>query len=343
MMSHSCWVLVFNILLCVSASKRFNDFGSFKAVSYYDGEYVENNYNGGDLVLDKKLITGVLRGMTYIPRATLTIDGVQRDLGGYFVDNTEFTVGEYKKFLFTLSDFVEKKKNKEFVLYTDSDLEDFYDAELAKKFLDLQSSLFNRLTVEYVESLKPQNDIFLDEMDDDYVKRYGLAQYFSDAMFDSYPVVGLNFKQVEEVTLWRTYYANLYLLNTGIASLVKFEIPTLDDYSYIANRGDANCVYAWGSLNERDDNGQLCANFNYDCGTVCSVSRYAGSGKSVKNLFSNVNEWTASVANNDPVLRFVTGGDYAASVSDVVIGSRRVEHVDRCRHVVGFRCILRIV
>ena len=333
-------VVVLFLFLDLKA-KRLNDYGSFKVVSYSDYDDVVGDSGQKELVLDKKLVTGILRGMNYIREGMWLCDGRERRVGGFFVDNTETTVDEYRKFLFIVTDFLDQKKKNELSLLKREDLEEVYGSgDKVDKVLDLQDFLTNSLSDEYVEWLKPLNNVFSEELDGDIVSKFGLNDYFTDPKFGGYPIVGLIFEQMKHFLKWRTYYLIRYLVNQGIETYGEYEFLTFPEYCYIASSGDRNNRYAWGSLNVRSDDGQLFANFNFENEFMCGVNKYPANNFGVRDMCGNVDEITSDSANNNNMLKTTAVGNYASLLSDVRIGVSHFEHVDRARHCLSFRAKL---
>ena len=125
-----------------AGTRRLNDYGNFKNTTYFELEENKNKKKNKkkridtleDFVEINRIFDGCMRGMKFIkevknfkigPAQKNKFEGMEVDIEGFFIDKTEITVKEYKKFLFIFKNYLdEKKKNNDVFVLSDNDVMD---------------------------------------------------------------------------------------------------------------------------------------------------------------------------------------------------------------------------
>lgn len=358
------------------STRRFNDFGNFKNTTYdkikTSDTKKKKNISASlyDFVHTNRMFDGCMRGMKWInnkkgfllgPAQHNIFEGITVDVGEFFIDKTPITVKEYKKFLSILHKYLEKKKNGNMFFLTNEDICDKYlklddntiDEDFKKyfdRYISLREELQNTLSEQYIEDLKPDLSVF---RNDDYAKKY-----FNDEYYEDYPIVGIYFNQAQEYCKWRTLYLNEYYLQNAKRKnrcFIWFSLPTYPQYCYAASCGNTLALYAFNTINLRDKNDRLKANFNAgqygnnDIG-LTSVKTYQPNMWDLYDMSGNVNEWLddnennylQTADNNNSEIKMTTGGSWISCASDMEIGKYQNTHILETKNDLGFRCVARI-
>ena len=112
-----------------AGTRRLNDYGNFKNTTYFELEENKKKKKNKkkridtleDFVEINRIFDGCMRGMKFIkevknfkigPAQKNNFEGMEVDIEGFFIDKTEITVKEYKKFLSILKYYLDEKKKK---------------------------------------------------------------------------------------------------------------------------------------------------------------------------------------------------------------------------------------
>ena len=382
MISFSILSLLFFLTNSLQAwTKRLNDYGNFKNTTYFELEENKNKKKNKkkridtleDFVEINRIFDGCMRGMKFIkevknfkigPAQKNKFEGMEVDIEGFFIDKTEITVKEYKKFLSILKYYLDEKKNNNDVFgLSDNDVMDKYlkkdDNQTDDRFkvhvewyLNFRKELLDKLSEEYINTMQPDLEVF---GNDDFAKKY-----FNEETYEDYPIVGIYFSQTEEFNKWRTLYINEYYLKESKRQqrcFIKFSLPKYTQYTYAASCGDELGLYGFGTVNVNDKNSAVKANFSYgqyqnnDIG-LNSVYSYSANEWDLYDMSGNVYEWLDDNEENyfssqkdkkNEEIKMITGGSWLTPLTDLEIGKYRNVHILETRKDLGFRSVAEIV
>ena len=194
--------------------------------------------------------------------------------------------------------------------------------------------------------------------------------YFWHVAYDSYPVVGVNWRQANAFCQWRTNLLNAALGDVGDPFVHNYRLPTEYEWEWAARGGLANNKYPWGGPYTRNNLGCFLANFkplrgNYaDDGGVRTVrvGTYEPNGFGLYDMAGNVAEWTIS-AYDESAYRFthdlnpdykynarpdepavmkrkvLRGGSWKDIEFYLQVSTRAYEYQDTATSYIGFRCV----
>ena len=364
-----------------AGTRRLNDYGNFKNTTYFELEENKNKKKNKkkridtleDFVEINRIFDGCMRGMKFIkevknfkigPAQKNKFEGMEVDIEGFFIDKTEITVKEYKKFLSILKYYLDEKKNNNDVFgLSDNDVMDKYlkkdDNQTDDRFkvhvewyLNFRKELLDKLSEEYINTMQPDLEVF---GNDDFAKKY-----FNEETYEDYPIVGIYFSQTEEFNKWRTFYINEYYLKESKRQqrcFIKFSLPKYTQYTYAASCGDELGLYGFGTVNVNDKNSAVKANFSYgqyqnnDIG-LNSVYSYSANEWDLYDMSGNVYEWLDDNEENyfssqkdkkNEEIKMITGGSWLTPLTDLEIGKYRNVHILETRKDLGFRSVAEIV
>ncbi|HRW21865.1 MAG TPA: SUMF1/EgtB/PvdO family nonheme iron enzyme, partial [Bacteroidales bacterium] len=205
----------------------------------------------------------------------------------------------------------------------------------------------------------------------DYTYSYNepmTKMYFWHPAYDHYPVVGVNWKQANAFSVWRSNYKNSYQRDTRDYYLNEYRLPTESEWEYAARGGLDLSMYPWGGLYSRNDIGCFIANFkpmrgNYsdDGGTqTLMVATYDPNEWGLYDMAGNVAEWTRNAfdeaaysfthdlnpdyqyyahPDDPPALKrkVIRGGSWKDVAVYMQNGTRTFEYQDTAKSYIGFR------
>ena len=364
-----------------AGTRRLNDYGNFKNTTYFELEENKKKKKNKkkridtleDFVEINRIFDGCMRGMKFIkevknfkigPAQKNKFEGIEVDIEGFFIDKTEITVKEYKKFLSILKYYLdEKKNNNDVFVLSDNDVMDKYlkkdDNQTDDRFkvhvewyLNFRKELLDKLSEEYINTMQPDFEVF---GNDDFAKKY-----FNEETYEDYPIVGIYFSQTEEFNKWRTLYINEYYLKESKRQqrcFIKFSLPKYTQYTYAASCGDELGLYGFGTVNVNDKNSAVKANFSYgqyknnDIG-LKSVYSYSANEWDLYDMSGNVYEWLDDNEENyfssqkdkkNEEIKMITGGSWLSELQDLEVGKYRNVHILETRKDLGFRSVAEIV
>jgi formylglycine-generating enzyme required for sulfatase activity len=196
------------------------------------------------------------------------------------------------------------------------------------------------------------------------------TQYFWHPSYDSYPVVGVTWRQAYAFTIWRTQYQNKYFSSRGMTIVAEYRLPNEAEWEYAARGGLDHSLYPWGGPYTRNSEGCFIANFkplrgNYvDDGGLMTlpVASYEANEYGLYDMAGNVAEWTANAydesayifthdmnpdykynakPNDPPALKrkVIRGGSWKDIGYFLQVGVRSFEYQDSAKVHIGFRCV----
>lgn len=223
----------------------------------------------------------------------------------------------------------------------------------------------------YDVPIYPDTLVWIKDFDYSY-NVYMARDYFENAAYAQYPVVGVNWRQATAFAHWRTYYLNQYLGRKKLALQNAYRLPTEAEYEYAARGGHNNYLYPWGNYLKNAE-GCMMANFkngkgNYtDDGALypARVDSYLPNDFGLFNIAGNVAEWTATSYVNgyqaydndfnpniyinatdqdsqDKKRKTVRGGSWKDPAVGIQVSARSYEYMDSARSYIGFRCVIDI-
>ncbi|MEA2043603.1 MAG: SUMF1/EgtB/PvdO family nonheme iron enzyme [Bacteroidota bacterium] len=207
----------------------------------------------------------------------------------------------------------------------------------------------------------------------DYTYSYNepLARmYFWHTAYNSYPVVGVNWRQANAFCIWRTQIMRNYQSSQGEPTFQDYRLPTEAEWEYAGRGGLALSMYPWGGPYTRNVEGCFIANFKPIRGNYGDdgANRTLETGKFSPNEFGlydmagNVSEWTSNAfdesaysfthdlnpdfryrakASDPPALKrkVVRGGSWKDVAYYLQVGVRTYEYQDTAKSYIGFRCV----
>lgn len=194
--------------------------------------------------------------------------------------------------------------------------------------------------------------------------------YFWHPGYDTYPVVGVNWKQATAFCVWRSNLLNNYLKKEHQPMAMDYRLPTEAEWEYAARGGMHDAVYPWGSYYVRNNRGCFVANFKNMRGRysndgsvmTAAVSSYAPNEYGLFDMAGNVAEWTSSAYDessylythdmnpdykynalpDDPIVmkrKVIRGGSWKDIAYFTQCGTRNYEYQDSASSFIGFRCV----
>ena len=126
--------------------------------------------------------------------------------------------------------------------------------------------------------------------------------YFWHPAYDSYPVVGITWKQARAFSIWRSLLLNNYLMGTEQSIVNDFRLPTESEWEFAARGGLQKSPYPWGGPYIRNASGCFLGNFKpmrgsyIDDGGFHSVYIYSYNPNDygLYCMAGNVSEWTSN-------------------------------------------------
>ena len=249
----------------------------------------------------------------------------------------------------------------------------------------LESNSFNGLDKDLrdyitIDTVAVYPDTLVWQRDFSYVYNEPLVkQYFSNASFNDYPVVGVSWEQASAFCRWRTLHNDYYQGKPGKKDAFIegiYRLPTEAEWEYAA-RGNSkiNAMYPWGAPYARTREGLLMANFKpgrgdyfggdtkHDDITPVKVKSYTENGFGLYDMAGNVAEWTSSrydeagsnilgdfnpdyqynARKDDPVImkrKAVRGGSWKDIAYNCQVSTRNYEYQFNRKSYIGFRCVL---
>ena len=194
-----------------------------------------------------------------------------------------------------------------------------------------------------------------------------VTSYFTNPLFDDYPVVGVSWKQARAFASWRSKISNKYtnkFINPNIITL-PMDLLTEAQWAYVASVTDDI------PNKKAKGNGTLSVNYKQGEGTYSEdgytytnpVLAYNPNNYGLYNLAGNVSEWTLNAytenatafihdlnpvllydaRDNDPEIKkrkVVKGGSWKDPEILINPTTRNSEFQDVAKSYIGFRCVM---
>ncbi len=207
----------------------------------------------------------------------------------------------------------------------------------------------------------------------DYTYSYNepfARRYFWHIAYNSYPVVGVSWKQASAFSIWRTDLMRNYQKSQGDPVWQEYRLPTEAEWEYAARGGLDLSKYPWGGIYTRNVHGCFIANFkplrgrygDDGANRTLEVGRYSPNEYHLFDMAGNVAEWTSNAfdesaysythdlnpdyrynakSEDPPALKrkVIRGGSWKDIAFYMQVGQRAYEYQDSAKSYVGFRCV----
>lgn len=219
----------------------------------------------------------------------------------------------------------------------------------------------------YIVNIYPDTTVWVNDFQNSDNETY-LRNYFSNAAYNDYPVVGVTWEQANAFCAWRTDYL-LKGLGAEARYIQRYRLPTEAEWEYAA-RGKEQNEFPWNHEKVVNGDGCFYANFKPDRGNYTKdgnlisskVAAYSPNSNGLYDMAGNVAEWTSTIyteagvnAMNDlnPQLKYnaaiedpyrlkkksVRGGSWKDPESFIKSAWRTWEYQNQPRSYIGFRCV----
>ena len=219
----------------------------------------------------------------------------------------------------------------------------------------------------YIVNVYPDTTCWVNDFRNSDNETY-LRNYFSNATYNDYPVVGVTWEQANAFCAWRTDYL-LKGLGPEARYVQRYRLPTEAEWEYAA-RGKNQTEFPWENEDVKTGNGCFYANFKPDRGNYtqdgslitsrCGI--FSANSNGLYDMAGNVAEWTSTVyteagvesmsdmnpelsynaAKEDPYRlkkKSVRGGSWKDPESMILSAWRSYEYQNQPRSYIGFRCV----
>ena len=228
------------------------------------------------------------------------------------------------------------------------------------------TSLYDFLNT-YIVRVYPDTTCWVNDFPNANNEPY-MKLYFSSAVYNDYPVVGVTWEQAQAFCAWRTEYL-LKGMGPQARFIQRYRLPTEVEWEYAA-RGKEGNPFPWQGNETKSEQGCYFANFKPDKGNYTEdgnliTSRtgiYGANSNGLYDMAGNVAEWTSTVyteagvqamADLNPELRYnaakedpyllkrksVRGGSWKDPFSVIRSAWRTAEYQNQPRSYIGFRCV----
>ena len=219
----------------------------------------------------------------------------------------------------------------------------------------------------YIINIYPDTTCWVNDFPNADNETY-MRNYFSNAAYNDYPVVGVTWEQANAFCAWRTEYL-LKGLGPAARYVQRYRLPTEAEWEYAARGKDQN-EFPWANEDVASGKGCFYANFKPDNGNytkdgnliTSKVGIYNANSNGLFDMAGNVAEWTSTIyteagvdAMNDinPQLKYnaaledpyrlkkksVRGGSWKDPESYIRSAWRSSEYQNQPRSFIGFRCV----
>jgi gliding motility-associated lipoprotein GldK len=195
--------------------------------------------------------------------------------------------------------------------------------------------------------------------------------YFWHPAYDSYPVVGVTWKQCRAFSIWRSLLLNNYLIGSEQTIVNDFRLPTESEWEYAARGGLDKSPYPWGGPYIRNAMGCFLGNFKPMRGSYIDdggfhtvyIYSYNPNDFGLYCMAGNASEWTSNAfdesaydfehdLNPDYVYeaqdkdanvlkrKTIRGGSWKDVGYYLQTGTRTYEYQDTAKCYLGFRNVM---
>ena len=219
----------------------------------------------------------------------------------------------------------------------------------------------------YIINIYPDTTCWVNDFPNSDNETY-MRNYFSNAAYNDYPVVGVTWEQANAFCAWRTEFL-LKGLGPAARYVQRYRLPTEAEWEFAARGKDQN-EFPWTNEDVASGKGCFYANFKPDNGNytkdgnliTSKVGIYNANTNGLFDMAGNVAEWTSTIytdagvdAMNDinPQLKYnaaiedpyrlkkksVRGGSWKDPESYIRSAWRSSEYQNQPRSFIGFRCV----
>ena len=223
----------------------------------------------------------------------------------------------------------------------------------------------------YIVNIYPDTTCWVNDFPNSENERY-MQLYFSNPVYDDYPVVGVTWEQANAFCQWRTMFLKKGLGMNGVA-IQPYRLPTEIEWEFAA-RGKEGNPFPWQMDDVKSDKGCYYANFKPDRGNytkdgnliTSKTGIYSPNSNGLYDMAGNVAEWTSTVyteagvqsmSDMNPELKYnaakedpyrlkkksVRGGSWKDPESMIRSAWRSYEYQNQPRSYIGFRCVRSMV
>lgn len=220
----------------------------------------------------------------------------------------------------------------------------------------------------YIVNIYPDTTVWINDFANAYTEQYA-RHYFSNPIYDDYPVVGVSWEQANAFCVWRTEYLRASYGMRGV-EIEPFRLPTEAEWEYAARAGNNDQSYSWKTDVARSEKGCFDGNFKPGDGNYSKdgyiitspVGAYSSNDFGLYDMSGNVAEWTSTAwsesgvhsaadinpdynynaAKEDPYRlkrKVIRGGSWKDASHYVRADVRSWEYQNEQRSYVGFRCV----
>jgi len=219
----------------------------------------------------------------------------------------------------------------------------------------------------YIVNVYPDTTCWVNDFQNAENEIY-MRQYFSNAAYNDYPVVGVSWEQANAFCNWRTDYL-LRGMGAEAKFIQRYRLPTEAEWEFAA-RGPEGNELPWNQDKVKSEENCYYANFKPDRGNytedgnliTSKVGIYSPNSNGLYDMAGNVAEWTSNVyteagvlsmSDMNPTLNYnaakedpyalkkksVRGGSWKDPESFIKSAWRTSEYQNVGRSYIGFRCV----
>ena len=219
----------------------------------------------------------------------------------------------------------------------------------------------------YIVNVYPDTTCWVNDFRNSDNETY-LRNYYSNATYNDYPVVGVTWEQANAFCAWRTDYL-LRGLGPEARYVQRYRLPTEAEWEYEKKKKNQS-EFPWENEDVKNGNGCFYANFKPDRGNytkdgnliTSKVAIYSPNTNGLYDMAGNVAEWTSTIyteagvsamndlnpqldykaAKEDPYRlkkKSVRGGSWKDPESYIRSAWRTWEYQNQPRSYIGFRCV----
>lgn len=152
----------------------------------------------------------------------------------------------------------------------------------------------------YIVNVYPDTTCWINDFPNANNETY-MRLYFSNPVYNDYPVVGVSWEQANAFCNWRTDYL-IKGLGAAARFVQRYRLPTEAEWEFAARGKDGN-EFPWDSKATESEKGCYYANFKPDKGDytkdgnliTSKVGMYAPNTNGLYDMAGNVAEWTSTI------------------------------------------------